>query len=120
MTDFLYVAVDNSTGKEKKGTIQAENENEARGKLKAEGYYVMKLNKATGLNKQINISVGASASPRDLSVFSRQFVSMINAGVTILDTLDMLGDQTENKEMGKAIKGVHAEIQKGETYLMPL
>ena len=115
MTDFLYVAVDNSTGKEKKGTIQAENENEARTKLKAEGYYVMKLNKATGLNKQINISVGASASPRDLSVFSRQFVSMINAGVTILDTLDMLGDQTENKEMGKAIKGVHAEIQKGET-----
>ena len=115
MTDFLYVAVDNSTGKEKKGTIQAENENEARTKLKAEGYYVMKLNKATGLNKQINISIGASASPRDLSVFSRQFVSMINAGVTILDTLDMLGDQTENKEMGKAIKGVHAEIQKGET-----
>ena len=115
MTDFLYVAVDNSTGKEKKGTIQAENENEARAKLKAEGYYVMKLNKATGLNKQINISIGASASPRDLSVFSRQFVSMINAGVTILDTLDMLGDQTENKEMGKAIKGVHAEIQKGET-----
>ena len=115
MTDFLYVAVDNSTGKEKKGTIQAENENEARTKLKAEGYYVMKLNKATGLNKQINISIGASASPRDLSVFSRQFVSMINAGVTILDTLDMLGDQTENKEMGNAIKGVHAEIQKGET-----
>lgn len=115
MTDFLYVAVDNSTGKEKKGTIQAENENEARAKLKAEGYYVMKLNKATGLNKQINISIGASASPRDLSVFSRQFVSMINAGVTILDTLDMLGDQTENKEMGNAIKGVHAEIQKGET-----
>ena len=40
---------------------------------------------------------------------------MVNAGVTILDTLDMLSDQTENKVMAKAIRGVHAEIQKGET-----
>jgi type IV pilus assembly protein PilC len=48
-------------------------------------------------------------------VFCRQFISMVKAGVTILDTLDMLAEQTENKTMAKAIRGVHAQIQKGET-----
>ena len=76
---------------------------------------VISLTKATALTKEISFSVGGKVKPRDLSVFCRQFTSMVNAGVTILDTLDMLSDQTENKVMAKAIRGVHAEIQKGET-----
>lgn len=73
---------------------------------------VISLTKATALTKEISFSVGGKVKPRDLSVFCRQFTSMVNAGVTILDTLDMLSDQTENKVMAKAIRGVHAEIQK--------
>ena len=84
-------------------------------KLKNEGYMVISLTKATALTKEISFEIGGKISPRDLSVFSRQFVSMVNAGVTILDTLEMLGEQTENKTMAKAIKGVYGDIQKGET-----
>ena len=40
---------------------------------------------------------------------------MVRAGVTILDALDMLAEQTENTAMAKAIRGVHTEIRKGET-----
>ena len=114
MADFTYQVID-SSGKEKKGNIQAENENDAKRKLKNEGYMVISLTKATALTKEINFEFGGKIKPRDLSVFSRQFVSMINAGVTILDTLEMLGEQTENKTMAKAIKGVYGDIQKGET-----
>lgn len=114
MADFTYQVID-ASGKEKKGNIKAEDENDAKRKLKNEGYMVISLTKATALTKEINFEIGGKISPRDLSVFSRQFVSMVNAGVTILDTLEMLGEQTENKTMAKAIKGVYGDIQKGET-----
>ena len=114
MADFTYQVID-SSGKEKKGNIQAENENDAKRKLKNEGYMVISLTKATALTKEISFEFGGKIKPRDLSVFCRQFVSMVNAGVTILDTLEMLGEQTENKTMSKAIKGVYGDIQKGET-----
>lgn len=114
MADWTYQIIDQS-GKERKGNIVAESEAEAKNKLKMDGNMVISLTKATALTKEISFSVGGKVKPRDLSVFCRQFTSMVNAGVTILDTLDMLSDQTENKVMAKAIRGVHAEIQKGET-----
>lgn len=115
MPDFTYVVIDNA-GKQKKGNIQAANEEEAKGKLKSDGLMIVNIEKASMMTKEINISFGSAVKPRDLSVFCRQFVSMINAGVTILDTLEMLSAQTENKVMAKAIKGVHGEIQKGENF----
>ncbi len=114
MADFTYLAVDKS-GKEKKGNVSAQTREEAISKLKSDGFMVLSVEKANALTKEINIQIGSGVKPRDLSVFCRQFVSMVNAGVTILDTLDMLSEQTENKVMAKAIRGVHAEIQKGET-----
>ena len=113
MADWTYQVID-PNGKERKGNIVADTEAEAKNKLKLDGNMVISLTKATALTKEISFSFGGKVKPRDLSVFCQQFTSMINAGVTILDTLDMLADQTENKTMAKAIRGVHAEIQKGE------
>jgi type IV pilus assembly protein PilC len=114
LADFTYLVIDPS-GKEKKGNINAQTKEEAVLRLKSDGFMIISVEKATALTKEIDVSVGGHVKPRDLSVFCRQFVSMINAGVTILDTLDMLGEQTENKTMANAIRGVHAQIQKGET-----
>lgn len=114
MAEFNYVAID-TNGKEKKSSIEAQTENEVKAKLKSDGLTVVSIKKAEWYNKELNINIGGGVKPRDLSVFCRQFVSMVNAGVTILDTLEMLGEQTENKKMAKSIREVHAEIQKGET-----
>ena len=95
--------------------MQAETVDEVRAKLKNEGFTVVNVTKASALTKEINITIGKAVKPRDLSVFCRQFISMVRAGVTILDSLDMLADQTENVAMAKAIRGVHTEIRKGET-----
>ncbi len=114
MAEFNYLVVD-KTGKEKKGNMQAETVDEVRAKLKNEGFTVVNVTKASALTKEINITIGKAVKPRDLSVFCRQFISMVRAGVTILDSLDMLADQTENVAMAKAIRGVHTEIRKGET-----
>lgn len=113
MAEFLYVAVDKN-GKEKKGSLEAENRERAYEKLKNDGMVLLELNEAGALNKEIKVNIGGKVTPRDLSVFCRQFVSMINAGVTITDALNMLSDQTENKKLAEAVRQVRNGIEKGE------
>ena len=114
MADFTYLAIDNK-GKEKKGTIQAENIKEAAALVKKNEMTLIQLEEANVLTKDIEFSFGSKVKIRDLSVLCRQFVSMINAGVTIRDALEMLSVATENKTMAKTIVDVKANIQKGET-----
>lgn len=114
MTDYTYLAID-GRGKEKKGTIQAESKKEAALMIKKKELTLIQLDEATILTKDIELSFGGKVKTRDLSVFCRQFISMINAGVTIIAALDMLSVATENKTMAKTIVKVRANIQKGET-----
>lgn len=114
MTDYTYLAID-SKGKERKGNIRAENSKEAAALVKQSELTVIKLEEATALNKELELNFGPKVKTRDLSVFCRQFISMLNAGVTIIDALDMLSVATENKTMAKTIVNVRANIQKGET-----
>lgn len=76
---------------------------------------VMELKEQSVLTKDINIEIGGKPKARDLSVFCRQFVSMIRAGVTILDALRMLTEATENKKLKQAINEVRISAEKGET-----
>lgn len=114
MADFVYNAVDKN-GKKVKGSISASNEGNARIALREQGLTPTKIAPQTALNKDINLSFGPAVKPRDLSVFCRQFQSILNAGVTIVDALDMLGGQTENKVFAQAIKDTKMAVQKGAT-----
>ena len=114
MVEYIYTAV-GKDGKKIKGTIAATNESRARILLKEQGIVPTKLTKQTMLNKDINISIGAAVKPRDLSVFCRQFQSILKAGVTIVEALEMLADQTENKVFANAIRETKTAVQKGST-----
>jgi type IV pilus assembly protein PilC len=114
MPNFTYVVIDNK-GKEKKGTIESVNEDKARANLKANGNFLISIAPQNALNKDINISFGNPIKSRDLSLFCRQFVSILSAGVPIVNALEMLMEQTENKVMSQGIKDVMASVEKGET-----
>ncbi|MCF0131749.1 MAG: type II secretion system F family protein [Pseudobutyrivibrio sp.] len=114
MAEFTYVAIDKN-GKEVKGNITADRREMALSKLKNEGLTALELKDSTLMTREIDIAFGTLVKPRDLSVFCRQFVSMLGAGVTILDALRMLAEQTENKYLRKALEGVVSDIEKGET-----
>lgn len=114
MEEYTYRAID-KYGKEKRGTVTASSVEAAYEKLHAMEMTPISVEKANIFNKEISIHIGKAVKPRDLSVFCRQIVSMIEAGVTIVDSLAMLEEQTENKVMAKAIGGAKAEIGKGET-----
>lgn len=114
MATFSYEALD-KTGKAIKGTVEAENIDLARADVKGKGFMLLDLKEQSALNKEIKLDIGGKPKPRDLSVFCRQFVSMLRAGVTILDALKMLGDATENKKLKEAINGIRVSTEKGET-----
>ena len=115
MPNFKYVAY-SKDGKEIKGSIEAVDQEDAAKIIKEQGQMVVKVEAEGALDKDLNLSFGKKkASSRDLSVFCRQFVSISTAGVAIVDALEMLGDQTENKALQEAIFNVGASVQKGET-----
>lgn len=114
MADFQYRVV-TPGGKEKKGSLEAKSTEQAKALLKAEGNIVLSLDEAGFFTKDLMFSFGGKVKPRDFSIFCRQFVSIINAGVSVISALDMLADQTENKLLRKGIEGVHADVSKGES-----
>lgn len=114
MPDYVYKGLDANTGKEVKGNINADTEDEALQKLKAKGITPMGLEVATGMNKEVSIQFGQKQpKPRDMSVFCRQMVSVLSAGVSMVKALEMIGNQTENKALKDAILGCKAKIEQG-------
>lgn len=114
MTNFVYTAV-NKDGKKVKGTIPAANQSRAMAALREQGLTPTKVEQETMFNKELSLSIGGGVKPRDLSIFCRQFQSILAAGVTIVEALGMLVDQTENKAFAKAIRETQAAVQKGGT-----
>lgn len=119
MAKYGYEAI-NKLGKELKGTIEGNSEMEAMSKLKDQGLVVISIKAQSFLTQDINIQIGGYPTPRDLSVMCRQFVSMNKAGVTIIETLRMLHEQTENKRLKDALKEVRIGIEKGDTLAQAL
>ncbi len=113
MSKFAYKVI-TQEGKEKKGTIEADNEENAAIALRNEGNTVVSVGKASALSKEITIGP-KKASTRDLSVFCRQFDALLRAGVGVVSALEMLADQTENKKLAESIRDVRDGVQKGDT-----
>ena len=113
MATYEYTAVDRA-GKQKKGSMEAQTEERVKDFLKSEGLIPITIKEQSILSKDINIG-GKKVKARDLSVFCRQFNSILNAGVTILNALNMLSEQTENKVLREAIKQVQIDVEKGES-----
>lgn len=114
MAAFGYEALDHA-GKIVKGSVTADNLELARQDLKRQGLVVLKVAPQTMLTKDLNLKIGGNPKPRDMSVFCRQFVGMSRAGVTLVDTLKMLCEQTENDKLREALEGVKTNVEKGET-----
>lgn len=114
MASYGYEAIDKA-GKIIKGSVEADNEEKAKSEIKQQGLTLLELKTQSALTKDINIEIGGYPKPRDLSVFCRQFVAMTKAGVSILEALKMLSEQTENKQLQIAVEGVRVSVEKGET-----
>jgi type IV pilus assembly protein PilC len=114
VADYSYIAL-NKDGREIKGSLQAENLNAARFKLKNDGMTPITVKEQSFLEKDVNLGFSKKVKSRDLSIFCRQLTSIINAGVPVVDALRMLGDQTPNQKLKKAIIDTKERVQQGMT-----
>ena len=114
MAEFQYRVI-TPEGKEKKGTMEGKSVEQVTGVLKAQKNVILSVNEASLMNRDINLSFGGSVSARDYSIFCRQFVSIISAGVSIINALEMMRDQTENRTLKKALGEVYEDVSKGES-----
>lgn len=114
MALYNYKVVDKE-GKNKKGSIEASSIEQAQNKLKSEGFTVVSCKEQGVMDKDIKIGSGKKVKTRDLSVFCKQFSSILNAGVTIIAALDMLSEQMDNPSLKKALKDTQTYVEKGGT-----
>ena len=114
MAQFQYTAIA-PDGKKKSGKVEAKSKEVAVANLKAEGYTVTKIDTAGVLNISSLLSFGKKVKKRDFAIFCRQFVSIVQAGVSIVDAFAMLGEQTQNAALKSAIEQTHSDISKGDT-----
>ena len=115
METYSYKAVA-ADGKEKKGSIDADSREAAIKKLKDNGLVPINVKVQSVLDKEIKLSVfKKKITPREMSVFCRQFASILKAGVSVISALEMLGEQTENKELKASVKKLQSGVEKGST-----
>ena len=113
MPGYIYRAM-GPDGKEKKGSVTATNQEQAASKLKADGLIVMKIEPVGTLNKEITFG-STNVKVRDFAVFCRQFVAILKAGVSVINALQMMSEQTESKPLRAATIRLVDNLGKGET-----
>lgn len=115
MANYRYYVVTPS-GKEKKGTITAADRKLAMEILRREGNTVISIEDLSIWNKELEISfLQPRVKPREMSVFCRQFVTLMNAGISIVRSLEMLEDQTDNKLLKRVLKETRESVEQGGT-----
>lgn len=121
--EYTYRAVDMNGGAIVKGTLEAAGEHAVTAKLRAQGLTPLEvsLTSKTGLNQEISIpgfekrvKVGA------LAVFAKQMAGLINAGLPLMRTLSILIEQAEDKQLQRALVGVHSSIESGSSFSQAL
>ncbi len=97
-------------GKVEKGEIEADNEKGALSKLKQRNIRV------TGVKKKFESDFLSNKKPiteRDIVIFTRQFSTMVDAGLPLVQCLEILGKQSDNPSFGEIITKIKTDIESG-------
>jgi len=103
-TTYQY-SVRDRAGKLVSGSLDAESPTVVAQKLAAMGYAPVSITKSNpGMKRELSIpGMGKKIKLKDLAIFSRQFATMIDSGLSLLRALTILVEQTENKELGRIL-----------------
>jgi type IV pilus assembly protein PilC len=114
MATFAYVGRTKS-GAVKKGELSAKTKDEAVDQLRKQSVVVTSLEEKSGKGG-FNFALGSGLTDKDLVVFTRQFGTMINAGLPLVQCLEILSTQSENKVLRETIGEVKTQVEGGSTF----
>ncbi len=114
MATFAYVGR-SKAGSIKKGELVAKTRDEAVEQLRKQNVVVTSLDEKAA-KEGFKLPFGTGVSDKDLVVFTRQFGTMINAGLPLIQCLEILSTQSENANLRKAIQEVKGQVEGGSTF----
>ncbi len=112
MAKFQWEATTRA-GEKRKGAMEAETAQIVEQRLRGDGMTVERVKKEP---MQISISFGSGVSPKDLQIFTRQLATMIDAGLPLVQCLDILASQTPNKIFARILSQVKTSVESGSTF----
>lgn len=114
MATFAYVGRSKS-GAVKKGELNAKSKDEAVDQLRKQNVVVTSLEEKAG-KTGFSLKLGSGLTDKDLVVFTRQFGTMINAGLPLVQCLEILSTQSENKVLRETVGEVKGQVEGGSTF----
>jgi type IV pilus assembly protein PilC len=115
MATFKYTVRDKA-GKAVDGSIEGASKDAVSAKLRSMGYVIVSLNESGGvLERMGTIQFGTGVKPADITVFARQFATMIGAGLSLTKCLSILGQQTESSSLRIIINQIARDVESGQS-----
>ena len=115
MPVFEYTVRD-ATGTVRKATTEAESMDILKRRMQEGGLQVIDVKQGAKSKKKTPAGGGyGKIKLADLSIFCRQFSTMIDAGVSLVRALDVLGEQTQNPKLRRIIREIQTEVESGQT-----
>src|SRR4051794_27575 len=100
MPEFVYEAKARN-GELRKGVREADSEQSVEQWLKQQQFTVVRVRRKP---RELQLTLGSGVSPKDLVVFTRQFATMIDAGLPLVQCLDILASQHDNPAFAKKLR----------------
>ncbi len=115
MPTFKY-AVRDKAGKPVEGTLDGDNKDAVSAKLRSMGYIIVSLEQRGGIRSSLSsISFGTGVKTKDVTLFSRQFATMIGAGLSLTKCLSILAQQTESAGLRTIIMQIGHDVESGQS-----
>src|SRR5215469_11015767 len=112
MAEFVWEARAR-TGEVRKGSMEAESEDAVNQRLRAQQLQPTRVKKKA---KAVTLQIGTGVGQKDIVTFTRLFATMIDAGLPIVQCLDILQGQTDNKFFANILRDVKASVEQGATF----
>ncbi len=106
-----------SSGKIMKGTMEAPNVEAVMAQLRRQNItpFPEKIKEKKGIDWSMSITIGTGVTEKDLVVFTRQFATMIDAGLPLVQCLDILGRESPNPAFRKILNSVKESVEAGSS-----
>jgi type IV pilus assembly protein PilC len=100
-------------GELRKGVIEASDDNAAMQSLRSQNLSVTKVRRRA---RELKLSFGTGVGLKDIVIFTRQFATMIDAGLPLVQALDILAKQSDNKRFGRVLDDVKNRVEGGASF----
>jgi type IV pilus assembly protein PilC len=116
MADSYAYRVRTRDGRVVEGKMDADGEAAVASRLRSQGMVPIQISKEAKVSMRIEIRIiPAKVKLKDLAVFSRQFSTMINSGLALMRTLNILAEQTENPLLAKTTAALRDDVERGSS-----